>query len=557
MAFQETRTRGLALHAAPRTRPCDATSLRAPVNSRLESATVYASFALAAGLLQIVATVKLGFTANELLRVVAEHGAWPYVLGTGVTTLAVLVLWAWRRRPVLAAASFLALEIPLLIWLPRRTSFVGLAFHGESFLHHAATILAAATSAAIAWSWWRRTELGPRRLAAIAFVAFGIPILLARHVTAPAHVLPRELVLAATAACLLAAPLGLGLLWSHARPPALKWSAVALTIPLVLRVGLTGPEALLGAPVPESGRSIYMLAVFVAAVLVFLWFRPAAPATIRALVIVLSALATAVLYATYRRAFGELEDGIGGLVQSLFGFPLPYPESIASWRILVFAVAVFCMWSTVYGGILSWNERVRGVALGLMLTTGLGLTNVQLVLMTAAAHLLWLDSLLTPERAVWRAPSTPIDEVLQGLARRLQLADPAVLETASGTVVALRGHVGDRSLDVRARPRSDGSVSLVLKIGERGRGRPEAELVPAPGRGGPRPAHEIGRTHRVLGSMRALEHVGDDTLDALLPFTEAHVRLWAGGSEVELGRDLAALDVDRLNAVVLGILRER
>ena len=58
----------------------------------------------------------------------------------------------------------------------------------------------------------------------------------------------------------------------------------------------------------------------------------------------------------------ELEDGIGGLAQSLFGFTLPYPTYVPGWKIIVVTVALFFVFATVYGGLMSWNERVRGLA---------------------------------------------------------------------------------------------------------------------------------------------------------------------------------------------------
>jgi hypothetical protein len=189
-----------------------------------------------------------------------------------------------------------------------------------------------------------------------------------------------------TVIALLSPAVAIGVLWTRAAPRRLAWVSVALLVPVLARIGFALPEGLSGGSVPDVWQSVVMFTVIVAACITFWAFRPEMPKPIRALVMVLSALATTLIYLIYHRGFGELEDGIGGLAQSLFGFVLPYPSYVSVWKILLVTVALFFVFATVYGGLMSWNERVRGLALGLLAITGIGLSNPQLVLMLVAGH---------------------------------------------------------------------------------------------------------------------------------------------------------------------------
>ena len=74
--------------------------------------------------------------------------------------------------------------------------------------------------------------------------------------------------------------------------------------------------------------------------------------------------------------------------------------------------------------------------------------------------------------------------------------------------------------------------------------------MPSTVSGGPRPAHELGRTHRAIGDVRRLEEVDDAQLDALQPFVGAKARYWDAGIEIDLGPDLVDLDAPRLAALL-------
>ncbi|MEM6290792.1 MAG: hypothetical protein AAGA54_05985 [Myxococcota bacterium] len=117
-------------------------------------------------------------------------------------------------------------------------------------------------------------------------------------------------------------------------------------------------------------------------------------------------------------------------------------------------------------------------------------------------------------------------------------------------MVSLRGDLDGTDLDLRARPTRGGGWRLSFRAGVIGRGRPLLELAPAAGDRGPRPAHELARTHRAVGDVRRLEAVDDAQLDALTPFSRANAKFWDAGIEVDLGSDLTGLDAPRLAALL-------
>jgi hypothetical protein len=521
---------------------------------RLAPAATFVGFALAAGILQILATIMLGLASVDALQTAAAEGSGWYVVGALGSCAGILGLWFLRARPLIAASAFFVWELTLLLSLAPRTTAVGLAFHGEYILHHFAMLLAGAACLSIALDWWRRDDLGRLRHLVVSVTAVGTIMLLLVHLLSQPGIavrLPRAITDGGTALALLAPAIAIGVLWKYASPAPLRMVTVALLVPVFVRIVFALPEGLSGGSVPDHWQQLVMVTIVVAAAITFWAFRPEMPRPVRVLVVVLAALATTLLYLIYHRGFGELEDGIGGLAQSLFGFTLPYPSYVPAWKILVVTIALFAVFSTVYGGLMSWNERVRGLALGLLAITGIGLSNPQLVLMLVAGHLLFIDTLLDKAGAAEAvAPRQPVEEVLSEAADLLGLPSPVVLETAEGAVVSVRGDLEGTSIDLRARPLHAGRWVMIVRAGVMGRGRPDAELTPEAGNSGGRPAHEIARTHRVRGSIRALEGVGDGALDALVPFVDARARFWTAGAEVDLGRDLSRLDAAGLHTLV-------
>jgi hypothetical protein len=521
---------------------------------RLAPAATFVGFALAAGILQILATIMLGLASIESLQTAAAEGSGWYVVGALGTATGILGLWFLRQRPMIASIVFFIWELTLLLTLASRTSSVGLAFHGEYILHHFATLLAGAACLSTALDWWRREDLGPLRMIAVGTIATGTFLLVLVHLLSQPGVavrLPSVITDGGTALTILAPAIAIGVLWKHATPPMLRLVTVVLLVPVIVRVAFALPEGLSGGSVPDAWQQIVMITIVVAATFTFWAFRPEMPRAVRVLVIVLSALATTLLYLIYRRGFGELEDGIGGLAQSLFGFTLPYPSYVPGWKVIIVTIALFFVFATVYGGLMSWNERVRGLALGLLAITGIGLSNPQLVLMLVAGHLLFIDTLVDKRGRVEEvAPARPVEDVLAEVAELLGLPSPVVLETPEGAVVSVRGDLEGTAIDLRARPLPATKWALTVRTGLIGRGRADVELMPEGGEGGERPSHDLGRTHRVRGPLRGLETVGDGVLDALVPFATAHAKFWSAGCEIDLGRDLSRLDPTVLRALV-------
>lgn len=510
-------------------------------------------FVLAAAILQVLATIKLGLAPMDALERVAHASAAPYLgalLGLGC---AMLLAWVLRSRPLVAALTILGLG-GVSVWaLWNRVSWLGFAFRGEYVLHHFATLLSAATCLHVTLAWVRRRWLGRRRLVPVVLLGLGVLAMLAVHLHGqPAWRGPwRPEVQALATALLLVGPLtALVLFWPYAEPTAYREISAVLLAIMILRVGLAGWGGLEGASVPAEHRTVLVGAVVLGAAFVFVRFRPANPPGVRSLVVLLAAVATGLLYLMYHRSFGLLEDGIGGLAHSLFAFPLPYPEYVARWRVMVVVVGLFLMFVTVYGGLMAYEERTRGATLGLLLVTGLGLSNAQLVLMSTAAQLVWLESLLCRERpAGYRAPARPIAEIFR------DLADAAgwtlvTLDTTHGLLMAVRGDLAGTSVDVRAKRVETERWKVRLRVGVPGRSPAEIELRPDAGHGGLRPTHVLARTHRVQGSVRALEGRGDALLDALVEFPRSRTKLWPAGSEIELGDDLTHLEAAPLERLI-------
>jgi hypothetical protein len=512
---------------------------------------VLAAVALLAGILQVMATVMLGLAPLEQLRVAAAEGAQLYLVGMLATVVGLVVVWLLRRRPLWAVLMLLSWQGAVFWPLRARTSLLGLAFHGEYVLHHFSGVLAAAVCIAIATAWLRRPDLGRARLVPAGLALVGTLALVVAHVLEQPSLhgeAPAWLEQGGTAALLLAWGTAVAVLGKHLYPPRLRLVAAALLLPFVARVALAWPEGLAGASVVDAGRPVLMATMVVAAVTAFAGFRPSVAQSVRTLVLVFSGLATVLLYYFYRRGFGELEAGLGGLAQSMFAFSLPYPSYVPAWQVWVVMLGLFAMFAAAYAGLVSPGQRARGVALSLLLVTGLGLSTPPLVLMTGAAALLWIDSISTGGGGSVspQPPPSPMEAILEALAQRLHLPGVVVLEGTGRALLAVRGDVDETPIDLRARPTARGGWEVTLTVGLLGRGRAVLGLDPEPGDDGPRPAHLLGRTHRARGEVRRLELLDDTLLDALLPFPGARVELWDAGSRVSLGDDLSQLDDERL-----------
>lgn len=506
-----------------------------------------------------MATVMLGLAPLEHLRVAAAEGAQPYLLGMLATVLGVIVVWFLRRRPLWAVVLLLVWQGAVFWPLRARTTGLGLAFHGEYVLHHFTGLLAAATCVAIGMHWIRRADLGSARVVPGALAVLGTVALLVAHVleqpSMGGHELP-WLEQGGAATLLLAWGTALVLLWPRLHPSRLRWVAVALLLPFVIRVLMAWPEGLAGASVADSGRPVLMVAMVAGTVTALLAFQPSVAPGVRALVMVFSGVATLILFFFYWFHFGNLEADLGGLAQSMFAFSLPYPRYVPAWQVVMVMVGLFAMFSAAYAGLVTPGQRTRGLALALLLVTGLGLSTPPLVLMTGAAALVWIDSLTgvgsdsAVGRGAARPPARPMDELLAEVAERLGLPDVVTLEDAGRSLLAVRGERAETPVDLRARASTRGWWQVTVTVGVLGRGRAPLGLVPEPGDEGHRPAHLLARSHRARGQVRQLELLDDTFFDALVPFPQARVDLWDAGTRVRLGDDLGDLDETTLTTLV-------
>lgn len=506
-----------------------------------------------------MASVALGQAASDKLARAAAEGAHLYLLGGLATLVGLVCVFALRRRPLVAAAVLVIWQAAVLLPLRGRTSGLGLAYHGEFVLHHFATILAAAICAVVAIDLLRRAELGRARLLPAALALAGTSIAVAAHLwtSRPEHgaaeipgwAAPAPLLLVAA---WLAVP---AIAWRRLHPVPLRIAGLFLALPYVVRLAVSGKQGLLGGVVPPEGRAWVMSAVVLGGAVVFVLVRPRLSRGLRALVTLSSFVAVSMLFLIYRQGFGELEDDLGGLAISVFGFVPPYPPYVPAWQSLVVMLGLFGLFTAAYASLIAKEERARGVALALVVATGIGLTSPQLWLMAGAAGLLFFDSLPAAAGRA-RPPAEPIEDLLRAAAERLGLPDPVVLETESGALLSMRGDVQTRRVELRARPLPhDDAWALELSVGVHGRGRAEIELVPEPGDGGARPAHVLARTHAVRGERRAAERLDDTLLDAIVPLPDARVELWPAGARVELGDDLSGLTAARVAALVQALVR--
>jgi hypothetical protein len=517
------------------------------------TAPVLAAVALSAGILQIMATVLLGLASLDELRAAAAQGARPYLVGVLAVVIGLGMAWLLRRRPLWALLGLVVWMLTIWLALRGSTSLLGLAFHGEYVLHHFSGLLAAAICIAIASAWLRRPELGRARVVPGGLALAGTLALVVAHVLEQPSLhgrAPAWLEQGGAGALLLAWGAAVVVLWPCLHP-RLRLVAAALLVPFVARVALAWPEGLAGASVADAGRPVLMAAMVAAAVVSFVVFRGSASQSVRTLVLAFSGLATVMLYYFYRRGFGELEAGLGGLAQSLFAFSLPYPSYVPAWQVWGVMLGLFAMFGAAYGGIVSPGQRVRGAALAMLIVTGLGLSTPPLVLMTGAAALLWIDSTSAGSSVAIQPPPVPMEEVLEGMARRLDLPGMLVLEDGGRALLVVRGELGETPVDLRARPTTQGGWDVTLVVGLLGRERPVLGLDPEPGDDGPRPAHLLGRTHRARGQVRRLELLDDALFDALVPFPDARLDLWEAGGRVRLGVDLSQLDDERLATLTL------
>jgi hypothetical protein len=544
-----------------------------------------ASVALVAGILQIVASVVLGLA--KLDRFLAAAGESPkiYMILAALIAAGVVSVWLVRERTAVAAGLAFAWPAALYYGLRGRVSGLGLAYHGEFILHHFAAFSCLALAIGVPIGWARDARLGRLRAVPLLFAVPGALGLAAAHLgqvpIGPPWLASAGLAQVGAGLLLLTWPCATALFWGQLRPNQRRPLALVLLVPVLMRLGFAGPAGLSGALVQDTGIVALGAAIVVTAIATLVLLRPRIEPWVMVVVGVLCLLGSSVFYFLYEQGFGEFEDGLGGLLQSLFGFQVPYPSYVDDVRSAALMMGLFFMFTTVYAALVSAEDRTRGIALALMLVAGLGFSSPHLVLMLGVGALLVIEGLLPGapyrelepgfdlaqfEAEIERATSPDHDQqaaigaavfaCIEGLAERLGLEPPTRVETGpEGLAISLRGDLdGGAQLDVRAR--IDASAArLELVVGLAGRGEPVFELIPDPGSRGQRPTHLLARSHRVHGDLRKLEDFGDAPLDALTSFPTAYLRAWDGGFAIDLGRELHGLRVDNLEALVRALAR--
>jgi hypothetical protein len=537
-----------------------------------------AAVALTAGLLQIIASIALGMASLERFTAAADERPAIYMVVAVLIGAAVLSIWLVRERTAIALT--LATVWPVGLWyaLRQHTSWLGLAYHGEFVLHHFAAVLCLIVALSVPFAWARDDRLGKLRWLPGVFALPGALALAGSHLSraplGPTWLADRSLATTGATLLLLAWPVAVAVFWRQLGPRQRRPLALILLLPLVVRVGATGWEGLSGELVPQEHIVWLGEAIILTAFATLVVLRPRLEHWVLAVVGIICLVGSMFAYYLYEHGFGELEDGLGGLLQSLFGFVIPYPSYVEDTRSAALMMGLFFMFVTVYSALVSSEDRVRGIALGLMVIAGIGFSSPHLALMFGTGALLVIEGMLpgAPDRELVSPSSSyaayepdksdpPGDElarvhaVLDGLAERLGLEAPTLVTTGPNAAsLGLRGELGHAVLDVRARVEPAGS-RIELSVGLPGRGDPVFELIPDPGKRGQRPAHLLARSHRVHGEMRALEAFGDAPLDALTCFPTAYLRAWEGGVAVDLGRELVSLRVDHLESLVRSLAR--
>jgi hypothetical protein len=541
-----------------------------------------ASVALVAGLLQVIASIVLGIAELENFLAAASEGATAYLVVAALIAASALSVWMVRERPPIAAALTLLWLVGLWYGLRDRITGLGLAYHGEFVLHHFAGLLCLVLAIAVPLGWARDRRLGPARLLPAALAIPGALALAGAHLgqipIGPGALASRGLSTTGAALLLLAWPCAAAVFWRQLGPPQRRPLAVVLLLPIVVRIGFAGPQGLSGELVEGFGITAIGGSIVVTSIVALVLLRPRVELWVLIAVGLICLLGSMFFYYLYEQGFGELEDGLGGLLQSLFGFQVPYPSYVDDVRSAALMMGLFFLVVTVYSALVSSEDRVRGIALGLMVVAGLGFSSPHLVLMLGVGALLVIEGLLpdAPHReleprfdlARFEAELAELEQeegststvvsvraCVEGLAERLGLEPPTVVMTGpQSATIGLRGEIEGPLLDLRARV-DPGATRIELSIGLPGRDEPIFELVPDVGQRGQRPAHLLARSHRVHGELRALESFGDAPLDALTSFPTAYLRGWEGGVQIDLGRELHGLRVDNLEALVRAVAR--
>jgi len=529
-----------------------------------------ASIALVAGLLQIIASVALGMAKLDAFTAASIERPLMYMALAVLVAAAVGSIWLVRERQNIALALGLIWPAGLWFGLRGKLSGLGLAYHGEFILHHFSAVLALALAGIVPLIWARDRRLGPARWLPALFALPGALALGLAHVGklpgAPAAWALPTLAIVGGALLLMAWPLSVGLFWTRLGPPERRPIAAILLLPVLVRLGFVGAPGIAGELVPDHAIPWLGGAIVVTSVLTLLLLRPRLERWVLVVVGTICLIGSMFFYYLYQHGFGELEDGLSGLLQSLFGFQIPYPSYVDEVRSAALMMGLFFVFVTVYASLVSTEDRTRGIALGLMVIAGLGFSSPHLVLMLGAGALLFVETLLPgaafrelrgaggvegalagldgAERPAIEVAS--MIKLAESLAERLVGLEGAVVaESKHGTAIAVRGSLDEVPIKLVMRI-SPKEAQFELTAGRVGT-QLLFELIPDSGQGGARPEHPISRTHRALGNLRALGELSDHPLDALFGHETSHVVVWEAGVRV-VGDPRVGLD--RLESLV-------
>jgi len=485
------------------------------------------SLLLVGAVLQIGAVVVLGLAPFDLLLAAATEGSAAYVIGTLAAAAGATTTYLLRHRPLIAASTLALVVLSIAgatLALPTPPNWIGLVFHGERVLHHFLALVSMVVCVLVPASWSR----APISVRWPAFL-LGAPaaLLVFAHVQETAGTKHVEVAAVGTAAALVGVLAVVVVLRNRLQPKAFVFVVYALLVTLLTRIVLAGPLGFAGAAVPHERTFVLGTCIVITATTSFALVRPHDGPRLAGLVTLLCAVTAGLLHLVYRRGFGELEDGLGGLLLSLFGFNLPYPDYVAAWKAWPMSIAVFFMLAAIDRAIVSPSHRSIGVGLAIIALAGLGLRSPQLVLMLEAGFVVLFTALLEapiPARAQSSDPG-PVLEQLTLLAAKLELSAPFMVERAGRPVAVSQGHLGRTAIDVRVRATRDGEWHLRAEVGLLGKGSPELRIDPvARGHGLP----------RITGTRGARERLASEVVDALADLPHARVRIWAAGAELEL-----------------------
>jgi hypothetical protein len=355
---------------------------------------------------------------------------------------------------------------------------------------------------------------------------------------------------------LLSWPVALWALWPRLSESAASIVPLLGTVLLTIRVAAAGPEGLLGGTVSGEAVPVLGTAFVLIAMATAIAMRPRLQFFVHLVLAGVSLGACMLFLQVYYSGYGSLEDGLSGILRSLFGFdvPLPFNNAPGWWRPAIVMVGIFFLFYTSYASIVSSSDRRKGVGLALMLLAGLNLLSPYLVLMLCAGGLFLVDALLAEgedQRAAVRVRSTSgLMELLSGLSDRLGVEPPVRIAGQRGEVLKVFGVVNGRPVEVLVRSHTGKGAQAELMAGVLGHGDAELSLIPDRGTRGERPSHLLARTHRIKGEVRTLEALGERPLDAMLPFPDAKMHFWEGGVLCQIDSSISDCSVDELEGLV-------